>query len=227
MRIIISTLILLVTISVNYAQQLEVNDSINAIAVYDKIILSIVKDNSNILEIKERNIEADEIIVIQEKGLMTLRIESGKRSTAEVKLILKSDKIYNISGFGKAEIITENIIKTDSLNISLRSGAQGYIDMDVNFLDAMVLEGSLLTSEGYAVNQNIKALTGATFSGFKLEGKTGVLEAGSNGKIKVNISDTLDASARLGGYIGFLGNPEFVTKKVSLKGEIVKHEPIK
>ena len=223
MRNYILFLTLLLTISLS-AQKLVIDSAFTSIKVYDGILLSLVKSDSLYFEISEGNRPLEDFKLDVEKNILTIRLAPDKRNGAEVRAKLHYKTLTDIKAFGKAELTTRNIIKTDSISIEMRSGAIGFIDLDVKSLNALILEGALLTCEGYAIDQHITSKTGATFSGFKLEGKTAKVLSGSGGKSKVNISDKAELKAKFRGYIGYKGNPKFADKKKFPLGQIVKDE---
>lgn len=203
------------------AQSLKVSSGFTGIKVYDGILLAIDRSDSTALEITDGNRKEKDFQISVDKGILTIRLQPEARKDAQVRMKLMCKHMKSIEGYGKSEITTNSLIKGDSLSVELRSGAIGFIDMDVKYLDALILEGSLMTSEGYAVKQQIVSKTGATFSGFKLQGETGKVHTGSGGKAKVYITKEVVAKAGFKGYIGYKSNPKFITRKTFLFGEII------
>ncbi|MCG8697497.1 MAG: DUF2807 domain-containing protein [Bacteroidales bacterium] len=203
-----------------YPQTISTYDSLNSISVYDGIIINIERSDSNVLSFVKGTITENDLELKYENNALSIRLKPEFRSNGQVALLLKYKSLHSVSGFGKAEITGNNLLISDSLSIEFKSGAMGYIDMDVKKLHVYLVEGALFQSEGYAVDQRIYVYTNATFSGFKLEGDTGTVVAGSTAKAKINISKELDAVARSKGYIGYKGQPNFTRRKTIL-GEII------
>lgn len=190
------------------------------IEVYDGIILTLERGDSNIL-FSAAGTELDKLEVSLTGNTLRIRKLPGTKYDKDPQLRLVYKNIKSISGYGKADLDTRNLILTDSLSIILKSGARFYGSFDVDFLKADITEGCLFTAKGYADIQLLEVNLKASISAFELEGKTGEVRAAGGGKAKINISDKLNAEAVSGGYIGYKGSPKLQEKK-SLGGKIVK-----
>jgi hypothetical protein len=83
-------------------------------------------------------------------------------------------------------------------------------------LNANLVEGSLLSANGYAVNQQVYVSSSATYSCYELEGDNITVEATLGGKAKVCAAKELKASTKTGGYIGYKCDP--ASKTLEPKG---------
>lgn len=158
-------------------------------------------------------------ISISENTLRISRI-SGKKYEKQPNLKIIYTTLNTIEGYSKADISTLNLIKSDSLRIELKNGSVFYADCDIKYLHANIIEGSLLTIKGYALEQQIQANGKATFNGFELEGNTAEVKTATGGIAKVNIEKSLTGSSSSGGHIAYKGKPQ-VDIKQSMGGKVV------
>lgn len=222
MKNVILVGLLLISINPIKAQVLPIEtQTVQAIAIYDEIELTLHRSDSTYLALKESNVASESLDFKVDAGKLVLRIAPNARSGAKVSADLYFKNLNSIEVFGQASVITSNLITNDSLKLVLKSGSSATIDMDGKYLEALIIEGSIAVISGYAVEQKIEVRTNGTFSGFRLEGTTGSVEVYTTGKAKINIEKELSAKAISKGYIGYKGNPRFTEKKTSVGGEIL------
>jgi Putative auto-transporter adhesin, head GIN domain len=190
------------------AQQARHIPPIKKVIVSNGVILQLEHGDSYQLQIKVQDMDSACLINTIKDGTLTLKIDNGFncRGKAAVNFLYTDLKI--IEAMGKAEVSTKNLIKSDSLILIFKSGAQGYIDMDIKYLNADIVEGGMLKAEGYAVKQDISVTTGSTFSGYELEGEIVNVKTSISGKAKICASEELNAIAGSSGYISFKCNPK-------------------
>ncbi len=162
---------------------------------------------------------ADLQITLSENTLRISRI-SGKKYEKQPNLKIIYTTLKEVEGYSKADISTLNLIKSDSIQIVLKSGSVFYADCDIKYLNANIIEGSLLTIKGYAIEQKIQANGKATFNGFELEGTTAEVKTATGGIAKVNLDKSLTGSSASGGHIAYKGKPQ-VDVKTSMGGKVV------
>lgn len=220
MRRKISLLILIVLPAFLIAQDNQKLKSVKKVIVSNGILLEIVRSDDYTLDIKSPTLNVGCLIHTIENGVLTLKIKSDFNCKGEVTALLKIPEIKEIVASNKAEVSTNNVLKTDSLKIKLRTGSKAFIDLDVKYLNCSLSEGSVLTAEGYAISQQVSVTTKATYSAFNLEGENLNVTATANGTAKVCSTDSLKARANTGAYIGYKCSPQHTNLDDSMLGTI-------
>ncbi len=192
--------------------------------VTDGIIVQLEKGTHESVKFIYEGIEASKIISDVEDGKLTLKIPVGYTKQIKVRAYLTYKNINAIEGSSQAEIDSKSLLKQDSLIVDLRSGAKIYASLDVKYLQATIVEGAVLSVDGYATNQNIDVTTSGTFSGYDLEGEKVTVKTTVGGKAKINVEKELDATATLKGYISYKGNPAKIKSEPKLGGTIEKYQ---
>lgn len=198
--------------------------SFHKLSVSDGILVQLQKGDHETVKFTYEGVEAGKIISEVDDGELKLKIPLGYTKNTRVRAYLTYKTLDAISGSSKAEIDSKSLIKKDSLKIDLRSGAKIYASFDIKDLKATILEGALLSAEGYADNQQIDVSTSGTFSGYDLEGEDVTVKASTGGKAKINVEKELDAIATLKGYISYKGNPKIKRIEPKLGSTIEKYQ---
>ena len=198
--------------------------SFHELSVSDGIIVQLEKGNHEAVKFTYEGVDEGKIISEVKDGELTLKIPLGYTKNTRVRAYLTYKTLDAISGSSQAEIDSKSLIKEDSLKIDLRSGAKIYASFDVKNLKATVVEGALLSADGYAVDQQIDVTTSGSFSGYDLEGDRITVRASTGGKAKINAEKELDAIATLKGYISYKGNPKIKRIEPKLGSTIEKYQ---
>jgi hypothetical protein len=198
------------------AQQAESIPVINKVIVSDGIQLQIERSSESTLLITKNELDPGCLIKTIENGVLTLKIKSGFGCKGKVIVHLGSEGLKELEISAKAEVSTINLIKCDSLKLTITSGGKAYVDLDIKCLIVDVREWGLFQSEGYAVNQYINLESSGTFSGYKLEGENVNIKAYSGGKGKICASNELNAESGSNGYISYNCEPK--KKNINAKG---------
>jgi hypothetical protein len=194
------------------------------LSVSDGIIVQLEKGNQETVTFKYEGVDGGKIISEVKDGELSLKIPLGYSKDTKVRAYLTYKTLTAISGSSKAEIDSKSLFKGDSLKIDLRSGAKIYASFDINYLQASIIEGAVLSADGYAVIQQIDVSTSGTFSGYNLEGDSITVKASAGGKAKINAEKELDAIATLKGYISYKGNPKIKRIEPKFGGTIEKYK---
>ena len=204
------------------ADSCQSSGNFTAIQVYNGIHVDLIRSEENKWCCDSITNFADLDFALEE-DVLTIRKAQGsdKDNARNVKIYYNNLKA--ISAFNKSAIGTPNLMKTDSITVTLKTGAVFYGSFDIKYLNAIITEGCLLSVDGYANEQIVNVALKGTFSAFKLEGEIGEIKATSGGIAKVNISERLKATATSGGYIGFKSSPR-VEMKTTLGGKIVNDQ---
>lgn len=202
----------------NAIDSVKVN-SFNSIEVYDGILIYLERGEKECLYGVDKT-KTESLNFSVENNTLKIRKVVGNKYENDPAVKIAYKELVAISGYGKANIHTKNLILSDSIEVGLKSGAVFYGSFDIKYLNADITEGCLFTADGYANEQIIDVNLKATFSGFELEGLSANVKASTGGKAKMNVTDKLKAHASTGGYIGYKGDPK-LDKETSLGGKVI------
>lgn len=195
-------------------------DHFTGIVVKNGILVQLVKSDREMAEIRVQEIETGDVITELSGGVLTLRYQAPILAKPKVMVKLYFKELASVKASGQSEISSTSLMKQDSMEVDLESGAKAYLDLDVKFLKSKVSEGAVISADGYAVKQDAFATTGATLSLFDLESDEVVVKVTANGKAKLYAEESLTADASTGGYISYKGNPSVRSFSTSIGGKI-------
>ena len=198
------------------AQESNALETINKVKVSSGILMEIERSENYSLSINSSEPDTSCLVKTIENGILTLKISNILSCEGQVTARLSCPYLKEIEISGNAEVSTFNVIKGDSLKIIQRSRGKSNLDLDVDFLEVNLSEGSILTANGYADKQVVNVTTEATFSAFELESEQTDIQASLGGKGKVCATDKLKALSKIGGYISYTCEP--ATAEIEKKG---------
>ncbi|HLO59366.1 MAG TPA: head GIN domain-containing protein [Bacteroidales bacterium] len=191
----------------------------------DRIIVRLVKSDKESAAIQVQGIDASAVKTDVKDGVLQLSVYGEPFTKKKVMVTVNFKTLTSITSTGGADISTTGLFKAPELNVDLKSGGMLYIDADLGKLTGKLVEGSLLTAEGYADNMDISVSTTATLSAFELECEKVTVRAGTGGKAKINVESELNAEATSKGYISYKGNPQKINKNAQSGGTITSAQP--
>lgn len=197
----------------------------NKITAGDKILVKLVKSDAESAEIRVQGIDASAVKTEVNGTTLSLAVVGEPFTKKKVMVTVNFKELTDIEVNNGAEVSTSSIFKADSLHIDLKSGGMLYLDADVEKLSGKIVEGALLTAEGYATDLSITVSSTGTLSAFDLESDRAVIRASLGGKAKINVTEELDAEAQSKGYISYKGEPGKVKRNAVSGGTIVVYEP--
>ena len=175
--------------------------------VADKMTVQLHRSTHDSITIRAEGIDASGIRAMVEQNTLKLQQVGSDFSKKKVMVNLYFRDITEMEILNGAEVITGGLFKADSLAVTLKSGGMLYLDADIKYLKSYVIEGSVLTAEGYATVQDITVATYATVSAYDLESEIINVKASSGGKAKINAESELNAKTSSGGFVSFKGDP--------------------
>ncbi len=152
-----------------------------------------------------------------------LRIHTAENiGKATKKVFVTLPEVTALKSSSGAYLSTENLIKSDRLEIDTSSGANINVEMDVSEVDIDASSGANLTLYGNAHKVYVDASSGANINAEKLISKVCHADASSGGNLSIYVSGDLTANASSGGNISYSGEA-LVTKKKSVSGSVHKN----
>jgi hypothetical protein len=172
-------------------------------------------------------VEADEnlhdIITTEvENGILRISTDENISFSKSKKVMLSFKDISKIKATSGSDVYSTNTIVADDLELSTTSGSDMELDINTQVVDCSSTSGSDLRVSGTTNKLYASATSGSDIKAGNLKAKISEARATSGADITLNTSDELYAKATSGGDIKYYGNPEKITKKDGVSGNIRK-----
>jgi len=222
------TIAVLILIFANLPAQEPVERNLSPFSqleVTDKVLVRLVKADKESASLKVQGIEASSVKTDIVNNTLSIRVYGESFTKKKVMITLNFVDLKTITVTGGAEVSTTSLFKADSLAVDLKSGGMLYLDADVGYLSGKIIEGSILTAEGYADEQDMVVATSGTLSAFDLESEIIKVKATTGGKAKINVEKELNAEVGSRGFVSYKGNPSKINRIVNSGGILSVYEP--
>ena len=196
----------------------------SSLEVNGNVIVFLVKAQEPAAELYLTHVGPNEVELLVTDKKLQIKCPASFNKEKKVQIKLFYTGLDDISISNSANLSADGAIKTDSLRLSLKTGSEAYLDLEVDKLQANVSERSVLSVKGNSRFQQIHVSLGATFSGFDLLGDKAQVKCTSGGKAKLTISSDLNCSASGNGYITYKGNPPKVEKTETTGGKVIPYK---
>lgn len=201
-------------------QTRAISSDFNAVSVSNGIEVSLTMDDAVSLTLEADENLHDIIRTEVEDGVLRIYAEENIWRAKKRKVLLSATTINELRATSGAEIISENTITSDDLKVSVTSGADTRLQLNVGSLECSTTSGADARLKGKANNFVASSSSGSNIRANELEAKTCEARVTSGADISVNVIDELDANASSGGDIRYSGNPKKVKKNSSSGGGI-------
>ena len=192
--------------------------------VGDRIIVRLVKAEKEYALIQVQGIDESSVKTEIKGNQLEISVYGEPFTKKKVMLTLYYVNLNAITVTGGADVTTTSLFKANELTVDLKSGGMLYLDADVENLRGKIVEGALLTAEGYATNMEMTVSTTATLSAYDLECEKVMIKASAGGKAKVNVESELNAEAASKGFISYKGSPSKISRNAISGGTISIYE---
>ena len=172
-------------------------------------------------------VEADENlhdIIITEVENNTLKIyaDNNISSSKSQKVFVNFIDIQKIASTSGSDVYSTSFIKAESLKLSSTSGSDMELEIEAEVVQCESTSGSDLRLAGTANKLYATATSGSDIKARDLRVGYCKANVNSGADITLNASNELYAKASSGGNIKYYGNPDKVTKKDGVSGNISK-----
>jgi hypothetical protein len=222
MKSVVTTLIFVFLIAISHSISGQKTDltCFNKIDASDGIDVELILDKSCAVEWDLKNIEPDKAVAEIKDKTLKLSIKGGKSKDAVIKAKVYYNELFSLTVTSRAVVSSEEELYLGKIDFLLGNGGEARLIVHADTLNATLAEGSVITLEGETDILDVKVGTGATFSGYNFESRQATVFSSSKGKAKIAVSENLYAKATTYGFIGFIGEPEFLVKEATLGGEV-------
>jgi hypothetical protein len=195
------------------------------LVVGDRIIVRLVKAEKESATIQVQGIDESAVKTEISDNMLEISIFGEPFTKKKVMVTLNYVQLSDITVTGGADITTTSLMKTDQLNINLKSGGMLYLDADIQLLNGKLSEGAILNAEGYAETLDMVVTTTATLSAYDLECEKVTIKANAGGKAKINVENELNVEVTSKGFVSYKGTPKTINRTVASGGTLSIYEP--
>ncbi|MFT6807019.1 MAG: hypothetical protein ACJA01_000237 [Saprospiraceae bacterium] len=223
--IIISLLMIFCFMSGATAQDAETRTlgDFHGISVGSIVSAQLHKGSKNEVAIDVVGFELSDVTTEIEDGVLKVGMKHKKKkfnwaSKNKVNVIITyTDDPDQIAVSSSADIIAKDVIKGNSLSLSVSSSGDMKVKVDVDKLIASVSSSGDLTIKGTANDATVSATSSADFEGSKLVVQDAELSASSSADITIHVERSPVARASSSADITYFGSPE--KKDISKSGQ--------
>ncbi len=207
-----------------FSQKTEIREpgAFSKIFVQGDIDLELVAGKKESLDIRVENTTPDHVLSGVDEQTLDLRLKTGDYSDAEVMVRVTYTDLQSLHAAGQATVWSDELFWSDELDLLADKGGEISLRVRLEHITARVVHGSIIVLAGTTRSQQVEAGSAGTYSAYGLDCEDTVARASSGGKVKVTANHSLEADAKLKGFVGYIGDPEEKHLNTSLAGEILK-----
>jgi len=186
---------------------------------FDQIDVFLIPSNENKVVLDGKN--ADEVELVNKNGELKIRMPLTKMLDGDnISVTVYFKNITAVEANEGSRIACGDMIKSTAFDIIAKEGSEVKLILTVSKLNARVANGSKITLEGKAKNQEILVNSGGIYeaSTFKTEQTT--ITGNAGGIAEIFATDLVEAKVRAGGDITIYGKPKQINQKVIAGGSI-------
>ena len=214
-------IVLFLIAQVSMAQVSKNLGDFDKVSVFDRINVELIKSTENKIEINGKR--SGDVEVVNKNGAIKIRMKFEKLLKGDdVTAKLYYTSLQSIDASEGSYVISEDVFKQPSLDITSREGAEIRLKLDVDKAKIKSVTGGIIKISGSAENQDASLGTGGILEAQNLETSQTTVVITTGGEADVRATNLVDAKVRAGGTITIFGSPKQVNKKTSLGGSIVE-----
>ncbi len=217
MKKIVYSLLFISTLG--FAQTEKSVGDFNKVTTFDQIDVILIpgKENKVLLTGKD----SEKVELVNKKGELKLRLPLTQLLKGDdISATVYYKAIDAVEANEGSSIASEAVFKSTMFDIIAKEGSQVKLKLDVSKLTARVANGSTITLEGTATNQDVLVNSGGLYQAKKLVTNQSVITVNAGGESDVNAKELVDAKVRAGGDITIYGKPKQINQKVIAGGSI-------
>jgi len=199
-------------------------DPFHSLLADDNVIVRLIRADHEYASVVAQGIDAKDVITQVTDGTLNISVSGNLFARKKVTIDLGYTRLRSIEAINGSDISTTSLMKTDTLYVVLKTGGILYLDADIEYLNSQVIEGSLLTADGYATVQDIFVASSATVSAFTCESDIVTVRASTGGTAKIYAEEQLNGEASTKGYVMYKGDPSKIIQDARSGSTIVASE---
>ena len=217
MKKIVYSLLFISTLG--FAQTEKSVGDFNKVTTFDQIDVILIPGKENKVVLVGKN--SEQVELVNKKGELKLRLPLTQLLKGDdISATVYYKAIDAVEANEGSSIASEAVFKSTMFDIIAKEGSQVKLKLDVSKLTARVANGSTITLEGTATNQDVLVNSGGLYQAKKLVTNQSVITVNAGGESDVNAKELVDAKVRAGGDITIYGKPKQINQKVIAGGTI-------
>lgn len=192
--------------------------------VTGKIRVELYPGDKETLVIETDGTGTDNVLTENSSGKLNISLQNGTSKEASIKVKLYFTHLNEIGVYWQGEVLGADTIKEEAINFEARNGGKIELRLKLGSLNADISQAGLVSFYGIVGSQQVEVTSGGTYSAYDLVARESFVKSTTAGKAKIYTTDILEANAATKGFIGYKGNPEKVSIKTSLGGEVVEYD---
>jgi hypothetical protein len=210
--------ILLISASAFGQVEKKVGD-FNKVTSFDRIDVLLIASNENKVVLEGK--EANEVELVNKNGELKIRMPLTKLLYGDnISVTVYFKSIEAIEANEGSRIICSDVIEATAFNIIAKEGSEVKVTLEVSKLNARAANGSKITLEGKAENQEVVVNSGGIYQAEKLKTLQTTITGNAGGEAEIFATDLVEAKVRAGGDILIYGKPKQINQKVIAGGSI-------
>ncbi len=205
--------------TLGFAQTEKSVGDFNKVTSFDQIDVILIpgKENKVLLTGKD----SEQVELVNKKGELKLRMPMTQLLKGDnISATVYYKTIDAVEANEGSSIASEAVFKSTMFDIIAKEGSQVKLKLDVSKLTARVSNGSTVSLDGSATNQDVLVNSGGLYQAKKLVTNQTVITVNAGGESDVNAKELVDAKVRAGGDITIYGKPKQINQKVIAGGTI-------
>ncbi len=191
----------------------------NKVTAFDRIDVTLVESNQNKAIIT--GAATQDVQIINKNGELKIRMSLEESFQGDLVYVLVYYKnVDALEANEGARISAQNSIKTSSLELIVKEGAQIDIEIETDRLISKGFAGGEMDINGTANYSTITLTAGAVFNAKNLTTKQTEVTVTAGGEAYVFAKDVLSAKVRAGGSVYYKGKPATLNQKTVAGGTI-------
>lgn len=217
MKKLVFSILLLSTIAFGQVEK-NVGD-FTKVTTFDRIDVVLIESNENRVVINGN--EANKVELVNKNGELKIRMPLLKMLDGDdISLTVYYKNITAVEANEGSRIACTNKIKAISFDIIAKEGAQVNLNVEVSKLNARVANGSKITIEGSAQNQEVVVNSGGIYAAATFKTVQTTITGNAGGEADIYATELVEAKVRAGGDIVIYGKPKQINQKVIAGGSI-------
>jgi len=189
------------------------------VTAFDQIDVYLEPSNENKVIIEGK--DANEVELVNKNGELKIRMSLTKMLDGDdISVTVYFNELTAVEANEGSRIACGNVIKSNSFEIIAKEGSQIKLLLNVNRLTARTANGSKVSLEGNAKNQEVIVNSGGIYEAKNLKTSQTIITGNAGGEADVFATDFVDAKVRAGGTITIYGKPKQIDQKIIAGGSI-------
>jgi len=225
MRLILAFVVAVISGTV-YAQDVEERSvgSFDELRVSQGITVYLKSGSDERVKVEARGVSLDEVITEVHGSRLKIHLDDGNHRNVHVKVYVTYKSLSGITASSASGVFSENVIKSERMDISVSSAADVEVDVDVQDLEVSVSSSGDLELAGKAISLEISASSAGGVDAYDLDAEKVYVRASSAGSVRVSASKEINAKASSGASIRYKGNPSKSQTDSSSGGSVRKSD---